>query len=166
MALRIYVDGYSGSKPTSDHASSCSTKKCTKSLAVLDQWYEPTAMYFNVRTTEKKTYILRYDQEVDQWTLQSGFDGDALLSRPGIALVPVEADVIRRAEKLIDGCEYCHADDADVPFDWILDKVTGRSGATTDYILTEPARCPTCKHQITEKTPSHASCGSFPFSAG
>jgi hypothetical protein len=22
----------------------------------------------------------------------------------------------------------------------------------TDYILTEPARCPICKHEITEKT--------------
>ncbi len=67
-------------------------------------------------------------------------------------LVPVEADVIRQAEKLIDGCEHCHDDDADIPFDWILDRVTGRSGATTDYILTEPARCPTCKHGINEKT--------------
>ena len=64
-------------------------------------------------------------------------------SRPGIELVAVDADVIRRAEKLIDGCEHCHEDDADIPFDWILDKLTGRSGATTDYILTEPARCPT-----------------------
>ena len=67
-----------------------------------------------------------HDEQADEWTLQSGFDGDALLSRPGIELVPVDADVIRRAEKLIDGCEYCHADDADVPFDWILDKITGR----------------------------------------
>jgi hypothetical protein len=64
----------------------------------------------------------------------------------------VDADVIRRAEKLIDGCEHCHEEDADVPFDWILDKITGRSGAATDYILTEPALCRTCKHEITEKT--------------
>jgi hypothetical protein len=75
-------------------------------------------------------------------TLQSGFDGDELMSRPGIEVVPADGDVIRRAEKLIDGCEHCHEDDADIPFDWILDKVTGRSGATTDYILTESARCP------------------------
>jgi hypothetical protein len=83
----------------------------------------------------------------DEWTLQSGLDGDELLSRPGIELVPVDADLIRRAEKLIDGCEHRHKEDADIPFDWILDKVTGRSGATTDYILTEPARCPICKHE-------------------
>jgi hypothetical protein len=42
------------------------------------------------------------------------------MSRPGIELVPVDADVVRRAEKLIDGCEHCHEDDADIPFDWIL----------------------------------------------
>jgi hypothetical protein len=46
----------------------------------------------------------------------------------------------------------CHEDDAEIPFDWILEKVTGRSGATTDYILTEPARCPNCKHEVNEKT--------------
>jgi hypothetical protein len=40
-------------------------------------------------------------------------------------------DVIRQAEKLIDGCEHCHEEEAAIPFDWILDKVTGRSGAMT-----------------------------------
>ena len=41
-----------------------------------------------------------------------------------------EADVIRRAEKLIEGCEHCDYADAIVmvPFDWVLDKVTGRRG--------------------------------------
>ena len=67
---------------------------------------------------------------------------DELLARPAIELVTVDADVIRQAEKLIDGCEHCHEEDADIPFDWILARVTGRSGATTDYIFTEPARCP------------------------
>jgi hypothetical protein len=58
--------------------------------------------------------------------LQSGFDGDQLLARPSIKLVTVNADVIRHAEKLIDGCEHCHEDDADIPFDWVLDNVTGK----------------------------------------
>ena len=43
---------------------------------VLDQWYEPSAMYFKVQSTEGKTYLLRYHEEADEWTLQSGFDGD------------------------------------------------------------------------------------------
>ena len=35
---------------------------------VLDQWYEPSAMYFKVQSTEGKTYLLRYDEETDEWT--------------------------------------------------------------------------------------------------
>ncbi len=39
--------------------------------AVLDQWYQPYATYFKVQTVERKTYLLRYDEEADEWTLQS-----------------------------------------------------------------------------------------------
>jgi hypothetical protein len=39
-------------------------------------------MYFKVQSTEGKTYLLRYDESEDEWTLQSGFDGDELLARP------------------------------------------------------------------------------------
>jgi hypothetical protein len=152
MALHIYVDAYSGFKANERPRLFVLDEDAYKIAAVLDQWCEFSATYFKVRTTEDKTYILRYDRDVDEWTLQSGFDGDELMSRPGIELVPVDADVIREAEKLIEGCEHCCGEEADIPFDWILDKVTGRSGATTDYILTEPVRCPTCKHEITEKT--------------
>jgi hypothetical protein len=151
MSLRIYVDAYSGYK-ANERPRLFDLDGEVYEIVVLDRWYEPSATYFKVRTTDFAIFILRYDEPTDEWTLQSGFHGDELLARPSIELVTVDADTIRRAEKLIDGCEYCHEEDADVPFDWILDKITGRSGATTDYILTEPARCPTCKHEITEKT--------------
>jgi hypothetical protein len=52
---------------------------------VEDRWYEPHATYFRVRTTEGKRYILRHDEQADEWALQSGFDGDELLARPSIA---------------------------------------------------------------------------------
>jgi hypothetical protein len=64
----------------------------------------------------------------------------------------VGADVIRKAEKLVESCEHCHAEDPEIPFDWILDRVTGTGDMAVDYILTETARCPTCKDEITEKT--------------
>jgi hypothetical protein len=35
-----------------------------------------------VQSTEGKTYLLRYDDEDDEWTLQSGFDGAELSARP------------------------------------------------------------------------------------
>src|SRR5215831_15724603 len=59
--------------------------------AVLDQWYQPYATYFKVQTVEGKTYLLRYDEETDEWTLQSGFDGDELLARSSIDLVTVDS---------------------------------------------------------------------------
>jgi hypothetical protein len=68
-------------------------------------------------------------------TTGENFDGDALLARSGIDVVTVDAPTIGLAEKQIDFCEHCHPDDSETPFDWILDGVTGRSGATTDYVL-------------------------------
>jgi hypothetical protein len=37
-------------------------------------------MYFRVRTTEGNQYILRHDEREDEWTLQSGVDGDDVMS--------------------------------------------------------------------------------------
>ena len=36
--------------------------------SVEDRWYEPDAGYFKVRTTNGKTYLLRYEQQGDVWT--------------------------------------------------------------------------------------------------
>jgi hypothetical protein len=49
-------------------------------------------------STEGKTYLPRYDEEADEWTLQSGFDGDELLNRPGIELVTVDPATAEKAE--------------------------------------------------------------------
>ena len=37
---------------------------------------------------------------------------------------------------------------AQIPFDNILDRVTGSDPSVTDYILEEPAKCPNCRHEI------------------
>ena len=42
--------------------------------------------------------------------------------------------------------------DAEIPFDWILNDATGRDGAEVDYVLSEPAKCPKCFGEVTEKT--------------
>ena len=86
--------------------------------AVLDQWYQPSATYFKVQSTEGKTYLLRYDEEADEWTLQSGFDGDELLARLSIELVTVDSAIAKKVEQQIESCEHCHPDDAEIPFDW------------------------------------------------
>jgi hypothetical protein len=102
---------------------------------VEDRRYEPEAVYFRVRTTEGMRYILRYDESEDEWSLQSGFDAEELLARPGIRLVTVDADVIRRAEREIESCEHCNPEGAEIPFDNILDRVTGSDPSVTDYSL-------------------------------
>jgi hypothetical protein len=55
-------------------------------------------------------------------------------------------------KKLIESCEHCNEEDAEIPLDNILDRVTGSDPSVTAYILEQPAKCPRCFHQITEKT--------------
>jgi hypothetical protein len=118
---------------------------------VLDQWYEPSATYFKVQSTDNKTYLLRYDEQSDEWSLQSGFDGDELLARPSIQLVSVDTATSLKAQQQIESCEHCHPDEADIPFDWLLAEVTGKHGPF-EFVLSEPVRCPNCGREIAEKT--------------
>ena len=151
MTLPIYIDAYSGYKANERPETSTLDEELYNIAEVEDQWHEPDAEYFRVRTAEGKRYILRYNQQADEWTLQSGFDGDALLGRPGIALVTVNAAQIREAESKIEGCGYCHPDDSELPFDWILERVAGKAGMV-DFMMVETAKCPNCKQTLTEKT--------------
>ena len=66
-------------------------------------------------------------------------------------MVTIDPDTAEKAEQRIESCEHCHPNDAEILFDWILTDVTGKRGAY-EFILSEPARCPNCKHAITEKT--------------
>jgi hypothetical protein len=151
MSLPIRVDAYSGYKATERPEAFTLDEQVYEIAAVLDQWYEPSATYFKVQSTEGKTYLLRHNEPSDEWTLQSGFDGDELMTRPSIELVTVDSSIVRNAEQQIESCEHCHPHDVEIPFDWLLADVTGKRGAY-EFILIEPARCPTCKHPVTEKT--------------
>src|SRR5436309_11478823 len=151
MSLPVYVDAYSGYKANERPRQFELDDEIYEIAVVEDQWYSPYAMFFRVSTTAGKRYILRYDERADEWSLQSGFDGDELLARPGIELITVDAETIRQAEARVNSCEHCHPDDAEIPFDWILAEITGKHGRY-DFILTELARCPNCKQPVTEKT--------------
>ena len=50
-------------------------------------------------------------------------------------VVLVGAARVRRAEKLIASCDRCNPEGAEIPFDAILDHVTGSDPSLTDYIL-------------------------------
>ena len=55
-----------------------------------------------------------------------------------------------QAQQQIESCER-HPDDADIPFDWLLAEVTRKHGPY-EFVLSEPVRCPNCRHEITGKT--------------
>ena len=63
-----------------------------------------------------------------------------------------DAGLLRKAEKLIESCEHCNDDAAEIPFNAILDSVTGSDPSVTDYILEQPAKCPHCRREVLEKT--------------
>jgi hypothetical protein len=64
----------------------------------------------------------------------------------------IDAATVHKAEKLIESCEWCNSEGAKIPFDNILDRVTGSDPSVTDYILEQPAKCPHCRREIFEKT--------------
>jgi hypothetical protein len=67
-------------------------------------------------------------------------------------VVLVDAATLRQAEQLIECCEQCNEEGAEIPFDNILDRVTGSDPSVTDYILEAPAKCPNGRREILEKT--------------
>ena len=64
----------------------------------------------------------------------------------------VDTATLREAERLIESREHCNREGAEIPFDNILDRITGSDPSVTDYILEQPAKCPNCRREILEKT--------------
>ena len=56
-----------------------------------------------------------------------------------------------KARSFLLACESCDSD-AEFPFDWVLDEVTGADPASTDYLIDELVSCPWCGAAIGEKT--------------
>ncbi len=62
--------------------------------------------------------------------------------------VRVELDILRRAEQQIESCEHCTPDEAEIPFDYVLDTLTGCDPETTDYVLPKSGFCPRCREPL------------------
>jgi hypothetical protein len=50
-------------------------------------------------------------------------------------VVLIDARTVRQAEQMIESCEHCNPEHAEIPFDWILDRLTDSDPTVTDYIL-------------------------------
>ena len=72
------------------------------------------------------------------------------LTVTGLLMLPVLATAVVRL--IIDPRLHSNPDGAEIPFDNILDRVTGSDPSVTDYILESPAKCPNCRREILEKT--------------
>jgi hypothetical protein len=66
-------------------------------------------------------------------------------------VVLIDAATLQRAQRLIAGCAAC-SEHAKIPFDNILDRLTGSNPSVTDYVLELPGRCLQCGAEIKEKT--------------
>ena len=67
-------------------------------------------------------------------------------------VVLIETATLSQADQMIEPCEYCNPVGAEIPFDLMLDRITGADSSVTDYILEQPSKCPNCRHDIFEKT--------------
>ena len=66
-------------------------------------------------------------------------------------VVPVDASTLQKAQRMVGGCEAC-SEDAELPFENILDRLTGSDPTVTDYFLEAPTRCLQCGAEIHQKT--------------
>jgi hypothetical protein len=66
-------------------------------------------------------------------------------------IILIDRATISRAQRHVIGCEACNPE-AEIPFDLVLDQLTGNSGALVDYVLERPATCLRCGGEINEKT--------------
>ena len=66
-------------------------------------------------------------------------------------VVLIDASTLQKAQRMIPGCEAC-CEDAELPFQNILDKLMGSDPSVTDYVLEVLARCLQCGGWVAEKT--------------
>jgi len=67
-------------------------------------------------------------------------------------IVLVDSATLHKAQRLIGGCRVCSRY-ADVPFNSILDSITGGDPTNTRYILAEgSAKCPRCRRNVRENS--------------
>jgi hypothetical protein len=65
--------------------------------------------------------------------------------------VLIDAATLQKAQRMIIGCEAC-SEDAELPFENVLDRLTGSDPSVTDYVLEMSARCLQSDASINEKT--------------
>jgi hypothetical protein len=63
----------------------------------------------------------------------------------------VDEPMVFGAEEWVSGCQHCD-ESAAIPFDYLLDALTGCDPRLTEYLMSRIAQCPRCGGEINEKT--------------
>jgi hypothetical protein len=63
----------------------------------------------------------------------------------------VDEPLVFGAEEYVSSCRQCN-EAAAIPFDYLLDALTGCDPRLTEYLMSRVAQCPRCSAEINEKT--------------
>jgi len=63
----------------------------------------------------------------------------------------VDEPMVFGAEEWVSACQACD-EKAQIPFDYLLDALTGCDPRLTEYLMSRIAQCPRCGGEINEKT--------------
>ena len=66
-------------------------------------------------------------------------------------VILIDEPTVAQTERWLLACEHC-AENAVLPFDSLIDALTGAEPLAIEYLMCRPARCPACSSRIAEKT--------------
>src|SRR5215831_18975922 len=66
-------------------------------------------------------------------------------------IVLLNESELSEAQAFVVACEFCSSM-AQIPFDYLLDAITGCDPSVTEYVMSHRMKCPRCFCGLTEKT--------------
>ena len=66
----IHVSSYSGYKADERPISFTLLGRELMVQEIIDRWYGPNNSFFKILANDNKVYLIKYDQDEDQWTLE------------------------------------------------------------------------------------------------
>ncbi len=76
MSTHVQVECYSGYRANERPLQFVLGERTLEVVEVRDRWYSPHATWFRLLAGDGNTYILRHDEECDDWTLEAYRTGD------------------------------------------------------------------------------------------
>ncbi len=75
--MHVTVEAYSGYKANERPQRFQLAGRRYDVVQILDRWYGPDSLYFKVRAEDRNYYILRYDSDRDEWSLEAFHQADS-----------------------------------------------------------------------------------------